>query len=94
MCRCRLILVLGIIAAWLSAARAETASPQDQAARAKPLNHTVRVQRMGRMLKLDYALVGADGREYNLWDLGGSGNPTFAIYQGDVQVSRGTFERG
>lgn len=62
-----------------------------------PMNHTVVISRMGRVLKLDYQLIGADGEPCDYFDItGGDYNktPTFAIYQGDLQVASGSFEYG
>ncbi len=61
---------------------------------AAPLNHTVRIERMGSYLKLDYELIGADGKKYSLWDIRDQPKPTFSIYQGDVRIASGQFEFG
>jgi hypothetical protein len=62
-----------------------------------PMNHSVVISRMGRVLKLDYQLIGADGEHYNIreiTDYDYSKKPAVAIYQGDVQVASGSFEYG
>ena len=61
---------------------------------AAPLNHSVRISRTGRVLKLDYKLIGSDGKTYSLWDISERGKPTFSIYHNDVKVGGGTFEFG
>ncbi len=61
---------------------------------AAPLNHTVKITRTGGVLKLDYELVGTDGKTYDLWKIRDQSKPTFAIYQGNVKAGGGTFEFG
>ena len=61
---------------------------------AAPLNHSVIVTRTGRVLKLDYKLIGSGGGEYNLWDIRDRSKPTFSIYHDGVKVGGGTFEFG
>ena len=61
---------------------------------AAPLNHTVKVTRTGRVLKLDYELLGTDGKKYSLWDINDRSKPSFAIYQEGVKIAGGTFEFG
>jgi hypothetical protein len=59
------------------------------------LTSTVTAQRRGRVLKLDYALVGADaadGWQYSSRDR--SAPPRFTIYQGGREIGSGTFEYG
>jgi hypothetical protein len=78
-------------------APARSAMAEEKAAKYKaaaPLNHTVRVERMGSYLKLDYELVGADGQKYDLWEIDDRSRPAFAVYQGEVKVGGGTFEFG
>lgn len=59
-----------------------------------PLNHTVRVERMGSYLKLDYELIGADGKKYDLWGISEHPNLTFSVYRGDTRIGAGKFEYG
>lgn len=62
-----------------------------------PLTSSVTVKRVGRLLKLDYQLLDADGRKYQRNGRGGSNPahaPQFAIYQGDRQIGSGNFEYG
>ena len=59
-----------------------------------PLNHTVRIERTGNYLKLDYELIGTDGKKYDLWEINDQSRPAFAIYQDNVKVGGGTFEFG
>lgn len=61
---------------------------------AAPLNHSVKVSRTGRVLKLDYKLIGSDGKTYSLWDISDRSKPTFSIYHNDMKVGGGTFEFG
>lgn len=61
---------------------------------AAPLNHSVKISRAGRVLKLDYELIGVDGKSYNLWDIHDRSDPTFTIYRDGVVVGNGTFEFG
>jgi len=74
-------------------------SSEDEEKKAKyraaaPLNHTVRIERIGRYLKLNYELIGSDGKKYSLWDVGGRPELAFAVYQGDTQIDSGKFEFG
>ena len=61
---------------------------------AAPLNHTVKITRTGSVLKLDYELVGTDGKIYALWVIRDQRKPTFSIFQDNVKVGEGTFEFG
>jgi hypothetical protein len=61
---------------------------------AAPLNHTVKITRTGSVLKLDYGLVGADGKTYSLWEICDRPKPTFSIYHDGVKVGGGSFEFG
>lgn len=61
---------------------------------ASPLNHTVKIIRTGSVLKLDYELIGTDGKKYNLWDIHDRSKPTFSVYKDNVKVGGGTFEFG
>ena len=61
---------------------------------AAPLNHTVTITRTGGVLKLDYELVGTDGKTYSLWEIRDQSKPTLSIYQDNVKVGDGTFEFG
>jgi len=45
-------------------------------------------------LKLDYELVGTDGKIYSLWEIRDQSKPNFSIYQDNVKVGDGTFEFG
>jgi hypothetical protein len=57
-----------------------------------PLKQTVKVERQGRVLTLDYQLSGIGGEKYTASDR--SKPPTFTIYQGDKKIASGTFEYG
>lgn len=62
-----------------------------------PLNHTVEVERAGRVLKFNYQLVGQGGETYDLREITGYDNdksPKIAIYKGDMQLASGQFEYG
>ena len=61
---------------------------------ASPLNHTVKIIRTGSVLKLDYELIGTDGKKYNLWVIHDQSKPTFSVYKNNVKVGGGTFEFG
>jgi hypothetical protein len=61
---------------------------------AAPLNHTVRIERSGSYLKLDYELIGTDGKKYDLWKINDQSRPVFAIYKDNIKVGGGTFEFG
>jgi hypothetical protein len=56
------------------------------------LQPTVGVKRAGRLLRLDYLLLDADGRRYR----GGNAKdpPRFAVYQGENKIASGAFEYG
>ena len=61
-----------------------------------PLRHDVNVSQMGKVIGLDYKLVGKDGEEYNPSDI--TKDAKFAsevsIYKGDRLLSTGQFEYG
>jgi hypothetical protein len=61
---------------------------------AAPLNHTARITRTGSVLRLDYELVGTDGKKYDLWKIHDQSKPTFSIYQDNVKIDGGAFEFG
>jgi len=61
---------------------------------AAPLNHTLRIERIGRYLKFNYELIGSDGKKYSLWDIGGRPKLAFTVHQGDTQIDSGQFEFG
>jgi hypothetical protein len=61
---------------------------------AAPLNHTVRIERMGSYLKLDYELIGTDGEKQDLWGISEHPELTFSVYRGDARVGAGKFEYG
>jgi|GEM_PF-251098 len=76
---------------------ARSAAEEEKAAAyraAAPLNHTVRIERIGSYLRLDYELIGADGKKYSLWEINAQSRPAFAVYQGNVRVGGDTFEFG
>jgi hypothetical protein len=57
-----------------------------------PLKQTLDAARHGRVLVLDYKLLGAGGESYAGKDR--SKPPSFAIYKGDKEIASGTFEFG
>lgn len=62
-----------------------------------PLNHTVKVERSGRVLKFDYQLIGAGGETYDFRAIAGyasDNKPKVSIYKGDMQLATGEFEFG
>ncbi|HSV98865.1 MAG TPA: hypothetical protein VLI39_01740 [Sedimentisphaerales bacterium] len=61
---------------------------------AAPLNHTVRIERIGSYLKFDYELIGADGKKHDLWGISEHPELTFSVYRGDARVGIGKFEFG
>ena len=61
---------------------------------AAPLNHTVKIIRTGSILKLDYELIGTDGKKYSLWDIHDRSRPAFTVYKNNVKIGGGTFEFG
>jgi hypothetical protein len=58
-----------------------------------PLTNSVSITRHGRMLSLNYRLVGVGGT-YQLVNQDRSHPPEFTIYQGDKKVKSGKFEFG
>lgn len=94
-------IVLTVLLCWMvlpaAAEPEETAGQTDGYKAAAPYSHTVSISRSGRVLKLNYQLIGADGKPYSLLDITGrdySKTPTVAIYKGDLQVASGSFEYG
>ncbi|MEJ2705265.1 MAG: hypothetical protein P8Z79_22725 [Sedimentisphaerales bacterium] len=61
---------------------------------AAPLNHTAKITRTGSVLRLDYELVGTDGKKYDLWKIHDQSKPTFSVYQNNVKIGGGAFEFG
>jgi hypothetical protein len=57
-----------------------------------PLKQIVKATRQGRVLALDYKLVGMGGESYTNFDR--SKPPTFTVYKGDKKIASGTFEYG
>ncbi len=57
-----------------------------------PLEQTVKAKRQGRILVLDYELVGAGGEKYTGGDR--SKPPTFTVYKGDKEIASDKFEFG
>lgn len=57
-----------------------------------PLEQTVKAKRQGRILMLDYELVGAGGEKYTGGDR--SKPPTFTVYKGDKEIASDKFEFG
>ena len=63
-----------------------------QAAIGAPLEPNVTVKREGRLLKLDYRLLDANGRKTRR--VSSVASTEFAIYQGDQKIGSGSFEYG
>jgi len=61
---------------------------------AAPLNHTVKIIRSGSALKLDYELLGNDGKIYSLWEINDKSKPAFSIFQDNEKIAEGKFEFG
>jgi hypothetical protein len=57
-----------------------------------PLKQVIKAQRRGRLLELDYELVGIGGEKYRVADR--SKPPTFNVYKGDQKIGSGEFEYG
>ncbi len=57
-----------------------------------PLEQTVKAKRQGKILVLDYELVGAGGEKYTGGDR--SKPPTFTVYKGNKEIASGEFEFG
>ncbi len=57
-----------------------------------PLEQTVKAKRKGRILVLNYELVGAGGEKYTGGDR--SKPPTFTVYKGDKEIASDKFEFG
>ena len=58
-----------------------------------PLKHSVGIRRRGRILFLDYRLVGVGGEIYT-GRMNRSKPPTFTVYKGDKEVASDKFEFG
>ncbi len=65
-----------------------------------PLKHDLSVDRRGRTLEFEYALVGAGGENYTDTEptapflQSAEGKPKFYIYRGDTTIASGSFEYG
>jgi hypothetical protein len=57
-----------------------------------PLKQTVKAERQGRVLTLDYQLSGIGGEKYTASDR--SKPPIFTVYKGGEKIASGTFEYG
>jgi hypothetical protein len=57
-----------------------------------PLKSSVKVERQGRILRMDYQLLDAQGRKYASSDR--SSPPRFVVYQGNRKIGSGNFEYG
>ncbi len=56
-----------------------------------PLRQTVKIERWGRSLVLNYQLLGCGGEAYTFTRRQGANPPVFTIYQGERQVGSGAF---
>ncbi len=59
-----------------------------------PLRQTVRMERWGRSLVLNYQLLGRGGESYLVTQRQAAQPPAFVIYRGEKKVASGTFEPG
>lgn len=62
-----------------------------------PLNHSVTIERSGRVLTFNHQLIGGGGETYDFRMLTGyasDNKPAVTIYKGDVQLASGEFEYG
>jgi len=57
-----------------------------------PLKQTVKAQRRGRILALNYELLGVGGEMYV--SANRTKPPTFTVYKGDKEIASGKFEFG
>ncbi len=57
-----------------------------------PLKQVVKAQRRGKILALNYELLGVGGEKYTGGDR--SKPPTFTVYKGDKEIASGKFEFG
>ena len=58
-----------------------------------PLKQTVKMQRQGPLLVINYELTGAGGETYNSV-INNSKRPMFTVFKGDKEVATGEFEFG
>ena len=59
-----------------------------------PLDNSVKLERRGTLLKLDYELTGLGDEAYEAVSRDRSRKPSFVVSRGDREVHRGTFEYG
>ena len=59
-----------------------------------PLNNSVEVKHIGRVLQFSYKLLGVDGKEYTSRNRDANNAPKFAVYRGDKEIGSGTFSFG
>ena len=59
-----------------------------------PLDNSVEVKRIGRVLQFSYKLVGADGKEYTSRNGNKENAPKFAVFKGNKEIGSGTFSFG
>ena len=59
-----------------------------------PLRQTVRIERWGASLVLNYQVLGQAGESYAVTRLQAAKPPAFVIYQGENQVASGDFQPG
>jgi len=88
------VILLGVLTFGADSQSQSQSDKLADARAARPLNHHVQVTRMGRVLKMDYQLIGSAGKKHNLWDINDQSKPSFAIYHNGNQVGKGAFEFG
>gem|GEM_PF-3366285 len=59
-----------------------------------PLTNSVTITQRGRILRMDYKLVGYSGKPYELVHSGRLKEPEFTIYKGDRRIASGKFQFG
>jgi hypothetical protein len=59
-----------------------------------PLRQTIRVERWGASLVLNYHVLGRGGESYSITQRQAARPPAFAIYQGENELAAGVFEPG
>jgi len=78
-------------------AAAENATENEGFQAAAPFKHTLKITRSGRILKMDYQVIGTDGKTYNIAELNNynyDNKPSVEIYKGNLLVGSGSFEYG
>lgn len=59
-----------------------------------PLTNSAKVTQAGRVLRMDYKIVGCGGKPYELVHSGRLKEPEFTIFKGDKRIASGKFQFG